>query len=236
MAPSISSITSPGCSPAFCGRRTRERRDDREAAVVRERGAGGGGPDPVDRADGRADALELARDPLERGPELVRGQVLRVRVVERADHPLDRALDERLAVDRAPRVPVGDRASTYPRTAGRRPRRPTACRASARTAGRARSRRRTSRCRPARRPARRRRRRCLRGSLRRPTSAPGRRPPPARPRSAGFGRGVVRARIHRGFERRGRVTRCGRRKGRDRDLRRRLLRRQRGVQTHWDSG
>ena len=60
-----------------------------------------------------ADALELARDRARR-LELLGRQVLRVRVVERADHPLDRALDERLAVDVAAGVAVGDRPVGVP--------------------------------------------------------------------------------------------------------------------------
>ena len=71
-------------------------------------------PLAIDGADRRADPLELARDRAQAVLELVAREVQRVRVVERPDHALDRALDERLAIDVAARVALGDRPVRVP--------------------------------------------------------------------------------------------------------------------------
>jgi hypothetical protein len=52
------------------------------------------------------DPLELAADALQVLTVLIGCQVLGIRVVERADHPLDRALDEGVLRDRATGVAV----------------------------------------------------------------------------------------------------------------------------------
>ena len=65
---------------------------------------------------------------------LLRREVRRVRVVERLEHPLDRALDERLAVDVAAGVAVGDRAVGVPERLEGVGSRRRACPASARLA------------------------------------------------------------------------------------------------------
>ena len=112
--PSIAVITSPGTQARLLGGRAGERPDDREPAAVAQGRAGGGLARPVHRPDRRPDPLELAGDALERGLELVGGHVQGIRVVEGADHALDRAFDQRLLVDRPTRVAVRDRRVGVP--------------------------------------------------------------------------------------------------------------------------
>ena len=111
--PSAARTRSPGSQAGLLGRRAGDRRDDDQPAIRPERRAALG---PVGglRRDLRADALELAADPLQGVAVLVRGQVRGVRVAERLDHPADGALDDRLAVDLAAGVAVGDRVVRVP--------------------------------------------------------------------------------------------------------------------------
>ena len=112
--PSIAVITSPGWSPAFSAgepvRRARRSRAGSRRPAWRRWGLAR----PVHGPDRRPDPLELAGDALERGLNSSERHVQGVGVVERADHPLDRALDQRLLVDRPTRVAVRDRRVRVP--------------------------------------------------------------------------------------------------------------------------
>src|SRR4051794_35258600 len=66
------------------------------------------------RGDLRADPFELAADALQALPIVLGGQVGRVRIPERIDHPPDGALDHGDLVDGAARVPVADRMVGVP--------------------------------------------------------------------------------------------------------------------------
>ena len=113
-APSIASITSPASSPAFSageppsGATTASRQS--APRVVQ-----------ADVAPARSTVPIVAPmpsnwpgDPLQGRLELVGRHVQRVGIAERADHALDRALDQRLAVDVAAGVAVGDRGVRVP--------------------------------------------------------------------------------------------------------------------------
>src|SRR6185503_5145753 len=91
-----------------------DRRDDHEVAVGPVGSAVAGAAGHVHRADLRADALERAGDAVERALEVLRAQVRRVGIPDRLDHASDRALDERLALDRLERVALRDRVVHAP--------------------------------------------------------------------------------------------------------------------------
>ena len=111
--PSTRVTTSPGFSPI------RSAGEPGSGSVTTSRQAAPSGVQPSvpSSAFGRdlgADALELPADPLQALAIVVRRQVGRIRVPEGADHPPDGALDELVRVDRAARVPVGDRVVGVP--------------------------------------------------------------------------------------------------------------------------
>ena len=91
-----------GLQAGLLGRRSFDRGDDDEPAVRAELRAVGRLAGAVHRSDLGTDPLELARDVLERQAELLGREVRGIRVADRLDHASDRALDDRLAIDRAP--------------------------------------------------------------------------------------------------------------------------------------
>src|SRR4029078_3308341 len=96
-----------------------ERGDDHEVAVRPEWTAVAGVARRIDRADLGADALEGARDVVDRALEVLRAQVRGIGIADGLDHPPDRALDERLPVDRLQREALADRVVDRPeRTPG----------------------------------------------------------------------------------------------------------------------
>ena len=96
------------------GRRVLDRGDDDHPALRPQVPTGRAGSGRIDGADGGADALELAGDPLQALLELIGGEIRGVGVVEGADHALDRALHEGLPIDLAPRVALGHRPIRVP--------------------------------------------------------------------------------------------------------------------------
>ena len=108
-----------GQEAGLLGRAVDDGPEDDEPAVGSERRAAFGAVRLPARRRG-ADPLELAGQALERVVEVVRLHVEAERVVERFEHPLDRAVHERLLRDRLARVVLRDRGVGVPERLERR--------------------------------------------------------------------------------------------------------------------
>ena len=113
VVPSTADDPVAGQEAGLLGRAVDDGPEDDEPAVGTERRAAFGAVRLAARRRG-ADALELAGQALERVVEVVRLHVEAERVVERLEHPLDRAVHERLPRDRLARVVLGDRRVRVP--------------------------------------------------------------------------------------------------------------------------
>ena len=113
VAPSMATIRSSASSPAFAagasgvGSTTMNAQPSPMAAQA---------PSPLTRRrlDLGADPFELAGQALERLAVLLRAEIGRERVVEGADHPADRSVDQLLVIDRPTGVVLGDRPVGVP--------------------------------------------------------------------------------------------------------------------------